>query len=308
MTKANFDDVYVSPDPREYYGALGSLDYEIPTHSGTLFGQLVERLKGDDSPVRVADLCCSYGVNAAVLKHDVEFSEVVDHYVDPKAQHLTRDELVARDRAWFAGRVAEPDLEVIGVDSSDPAIAYATESGLLDAGFSVNLEEAGVSGRLDDELRGVDLVSVSGGIGYIGARSIGRVLESAGRPWLAALCLRWVDFGPIVDAAAEHGMVTERLDDSTFRQRRFTGDTEQAHVIAELNSLGISAAGREADGWHHADFYLARSPAEVEAEPLGSLVVPDGAVRSPGAGSALDVTLLTASPNASRRSSWSCGA
>ena len=29
-SKANFDEIYVMPDPRGYFSVLGSLDYKIP--------------------------------------------------------------------------------------------------------------------------------------------------------------------------------------------------------------------------------------------------------------------------------------
>ncbi len=45
MTKANFDAIYTSPDPRQYYRTLGSYDYQIPTHGATVFGQLAHRVR-----------------------------------------------------------------------------------------------------------------------------------------------------------------------------------------------------------------------------------------------------------------------
>ncbi|HEV2068544.1 MAG TPA: hypothetical protein VGR26_01980 [Acidimicrobiales bacterium] len=78
MAKADFDDIYTSQDPRRYYRTLASYDYEIPVHSGTVFGQLGRSFADGPLP-RIVDLCCSYGVNATVLKYDLAFDEIVDH-------------------------------------------------------------------------------------------------------------------------------------------------------------------------------------------------------------------------------------
>lgn len=294
MAKTNFDRIYAEPDPRAYYETLGGLDYEIPAHSATLFGQVAD-LVGSGRPARVIDLCCSYGVNSAMLKYDVGFDEVMAHYTDAVCQNLSRDELIARDREWLAGRAAGAAPTVVGVDASAPAIAYACEAGLLDGGLSEDLEAAEPSDALAAELADADLISVSGGIGYITDRTIDRVLARTEQPWLAALCLRWVDFGPIADAAARHGMLTERLDRTTFRQRRFVDEDERDYVLSELEALSISPEHRETDGWHHSDFYLLRSAEDVDAAPLAELIVPHGGVCSPGADDVLEVTVASSS-------------
>ncbi|MEX2659021.1 MAG: hypothetical protein WD232_04945 [Acidimicrobiales bacterium] len=292
MTKSNFDKIYTEPDPRAYYETLGGLGYEIPAHSATLFGQ-VASIVGNGHPAKVVDLCCSYGVNSAMLKYDVGFDEVLSHYIDPACRDLGREELLCRDRGWLAERASVDAPVVVGVDASAPAIDYACEAGLLDGGMAEDLEVAEPSDALTAELADVDLISVSGGIGYITERTIDRVLDRAESPWVAALCLRWVDFGPIVDAAARHGLVTERLDDTTFPQRRFADDAERDHVLAELEEMGIEPDGREAEGWHHTDFYLLRPAEDVDAAPLAELVVPEGGVRSPDADRLLEATVAS---------------
>jgi hypothetical protein len=40
--KANFDDIYVAPDPRLYYRSLGELDYVVPHHGQKVFQQVLE--------------------------------------------------------------------------------------------------------------------------------------------------------------------------------------------------------------------------------------------------------------------------
>ena len=290
MAKTNFDNIYTQPDPRAYYETLGELGYEIPAHSATLFGQ-VAAIVGHGRPAKMIDLCCSYGVNSAMLKYKVDFDEVMAHYTDPASRALDREELITRDREWLADRAYDDAPIIVGVDASAPAIDYACEAGLLDGGLGEDLEVAEPSDRLAAELADADVISVSGGIGYITDRTIERVLEHAERPWLAALCLRWVDFGPIVDAASRYGLLTERLDDTTFRQRRFADGAERNYVAAQLDALGIDADGREDQGWHHSDFYLLRPAEDIQTAPLADLIVPEGGVRSTGTGTGLDVTV-----------------
>lgn len=100
MAKANFDDIYVADDPRPYFQTLGALDYQIPAHGASVFSIIAEQVaevRGIDT-VTVTDLCCSYGINSAVMRYDASFNEVVSHYTAAEAQVLERGELVARDR------------------------------------------------------------------------------------------------------------------------------------------------------------------------------------------------------------------
>jgi hypothetical protein len=110
-----------------------------------------------------------------------------------------------------------------------------------------------------------------GGVGYIGARTIGAILEAGGaRPWVAAFALRLVDYRPIAEALATHGFVTETLD-RTFPQRRFVDDEERDYVLAELDELGIPPAGEE-DGHYLAVLHLSRPEGERVVGPLAELV------------------------------------
>lgn len=296
MAKADFDEIYTAPDPRRYYRTLGEYDYQIPAHSGAVFGQLADAFAAGPNP-RVVDLCCSYGVNATVLKHDLEFDEIVGRYSDPSVDDLESAELLALDQEWYATHQQDDPARVSGVDSSAPAIFYATTAGLLDAGFAEDLEMSDPSPALAHELRDADLITVSGGIGYITDRTIDRVLGCARTPRLAVLCLRWVDFAPIVDAGAAHGLVTERLDEATFPQRRFADTDERLHVQHELDRLGIGQKGREADGYHHTDLYVLRPEHEVQTRPLDALVEPVGAIDEAGNGRSqtdeVDVSVFT---------------
>lgn len=277
MSKADFEHIYTAPDPRAYFRTLGALDYQIPSHGARVFTQLAEYLSEarDLDSVRLVDLCCSYGVNAALLKHDATFPELVEYYSDDSCDGLGREELVARDDAWFEARRDDNPLEIVGLDVSSAAISYALDVGLLDAGATEDLEADDPSDELASMLEETDLVTVTGGIGYITERTVGRVLDAAeSPPWVAALCLRWIDFDAIAAAGEERDLVVERLDGRTFPQRRFADPTEQAYVLAELDRRGLDPTGREADGYHHADLYVMRPETEAQILSIEALLDP----------------------------------
>ncbi len=79
-----------------------------------------------------------------------------------------------------------------------------------------------------------------------------------------------------IDAIAEAlkyaGYAVYRLIGQTFRQRRFASREEESEVLANLAQLGIDPAGRESEGWYHAEFYFARPAAEAVADPIARLV------------------------------------
>ena len=74
--KATMDHIYNQHDPRAYFRELTKLDYAIPGRAKPVFQKLIRHLQERrDEMVSVLDLGCSYGVNAALLKHDVGASE-----------------------------------------------------------------------------------------------------------------------------------------------------------------------------------------------------------------------------------------
>lgn len=275
MSKADFTSIYTAPDPRSYYLTLGELDYQVPDHGGRVFSQLASHLRDERGlpAVRLADLCCSYGVNAAVVKCGRTFGEVVEHYADEAVLALDIEDLIELDREWYGASEGDVKTNVVGLDVSQPAIDYATAVGLLDSGAAEDLERADPSPSLEHELAAVDLVTITGGIGYIGEATVGRVLEAAPeRAWLAALCLRWIDFEPIAKEAERHGLVTERWEAETFPQRRFADDVEREHALAELGRLDVDAGGREDLGYHHTALYIARPVDDAARMPLAEML------------------------------------
>ena len=82
--KSNFSDTYDRPTPETYYRALHSLDYKTPELARPFIRRCLDMIRKTlrGRPVRVIDLCCGYGVNAALLNHDVDMDDLYDRYTD----------------------------------------------------------------------------------------------------------------------------------------------------------------------------------------------------------------------------------
>lgn len=276
--KASFGHIYDRQDPREYFKTLGRMDYRIPDHGQRLFGALVERQRGDgEGPVNVVDLCCSYGINAALLKYDVTLDDLYERYCSEEFGALSGDELAEGDAAYYAGRAREVAPRVIGLDVAENAVSYALKAGLLDAGATEDLENDQPSETLRRAVSGADLFTVSGGIGYISERTFDALLgcvDGGSPPWVASLALRWVSYEEISGVLGGYGLVTEKLEGHTFEQRRFADDAEQEYVCRELRDMGVDTAGKEDDGSYHAEFYLSRPAEQVSESSVGELLDP----------------------------------
>jgi hypothetical protein len=225
------------------------------------------------------DVCCSYGINAALLKYETTLDGLYARYGSEELAGLSSKELAEADAAFYGERVREAAPEVVGVDVVPNAISYGVRSGVLDAGFAENLEENEPTEGLRRAVCGADFLTVTGGVGYVSERTFGRLLSCMtegpqGRnPWVAVFVLRWVSYEEVSNVLSEYGLVTEKLSGHTFTQRRFADDAEREYVLEKLAKMGVDAAGKEEEGWHHTDLYLSRSVREAEI-PLETLLGP----------------------------------
>lgn len=275
--KARFEHIYDQPDPREYFRVLSALDYQTPHHGQRVFPSLLAALRvelGCDE-LTVLDLCCSYGINAGLLNHYLRLSDLSRRYCSPGIAAFSSEHLAESDRDWFGCRARARPVRVIGLDAAERAVAYALRAGLLADGFAENLEVADPSPPLAEAVAQVDLIVITGGVGYITERTMSRLLDCAppGRPpWIAAFALRMVPYGPIADLLASYGLVTEKFTGCTFPQRQFADLAEREYVLGELRALGIDPADREEAGGYHAELFVSRPADVVAAMPLDSLL------------------------------------
>lgn len=268
--KATFADVYTQEDPRAYFETLGALGYEIPTHGRDVFAAVLSEVTDRVEDPQVLDVCCSYGINAALLNHDLSLDDLYRHYSG--VDGMTRDELLARDRRFYAEHRRADAVDVIGLDSSGPAVEYATDAGLLANGIVADLENERLEPEDADKIADVDLITVTGGVGYVNEKTFLRLVDAVEEPpWIAALSLRWVDFDPIAETLEDAGLVTERFEEYVVPQRRFADETERDFVLSELEARDIDPAGAEDRGVHCAELYLLRPEEDIDAFPLDSV-------------------------------------
>lgn len=258
--KARFEDVYDQPDPRAYFARLGPLEYEIPHHAQPAFRAALQARRaavGDDPAV--LDLACSYGINAALLNHDLSLSELYGHYTGDRARRLTAGGLCAWDRDFYAERRRADAARVIGLDIAGNALRYALDVGLLARACPENLERWPPSAGLREAMAGVGLITLTGGGSYLTRRTFDALLAWARRPvWVSAFVLRTVSYAPIADSLAGHGLRTEADTARTYPQRLFTDAEERRYAVEAVRARGHDPAGREVAGRFHTIHYTSR--------------------------------------------------
>jgi SAM-dependent methyltransferase len=274
--KANWDHIYDQSDPRAYFRELKKLNYAIPGAAKPIFQKLITHLQGQqDDPVHVLDLGCSYGVNAALLKHDLSMSELYEYWGQGALVEATAGEVIAHGRDYFYSLDTQEDISVMGLDQAESAIAFGEKIGLLDDGLAVNLESESLPEVAAENLARVDLVTSTGCVGYMTEKSFESLLPAVtqgGLPWIGNFVLRMFPFETIEETLNDWGYVTEKFEGRTFDQRRFASTDEQGEVLEQLREQGIDPTGKETEGHLLAEFFLSRPVNEVAGAPLGQLL------------------------------------
>ena len=279
--KASFDHIYDQPDPESYFRELQPLDYRAPQSALPIFQsciQSLQQLKGRQQ-LSILDLCCGYGVNAALINYALSLDDLYAYYSNDQRSALPLVQRLAADQDFFASCKASSSHQVVGIDVARNALAYARLTGLMQQSFSVNLESQSqaINDTLARVLLDVDLIIVTGGLSYIGATTFRRLLENIPqqqRPWVICFPLRISDFQKPIAEFNRFGLRTERSDDFFLRQRKFFDEAEHNRVIQHLRKLKLDPTGKETDGYLRADFYLSRPNADVIRVPLKQLMVP----------------------------------
>lgn len=275
--KIDMGSIYDRPDPRAYFNTLQRLDYAIPTSAKPLFQKLISRLRRQrgQEEVCVLDLGCSYGVNAALLKHDLSMDELYDRWTQDELAQATSEEVIEKDQQFFSELADPENLKVIGIDQAENAVAFAEEIGLVDEGLPINLEEETLPADARRDIVPVDLMISTGCVGYVTEKSFERLMQplTERRPaWIANFVLRMFPFDAIERALGDWGYRTEKLAGRYFKQREFASAEEREQVVEQLRSQDVDPTGLEAEGRFVAEFYLSRPEAEARELPLKRLL------------------------------------
>jgi len=276
LSKANFDAIYKYPDPREYFRVLCGLDYIIPDLAKNIFRSLISAcVRERGSRVTVLDLGCSYGINAALIRYPLDLHRLAQRYTSPEMHVLPVPRLAELDWHYFRSWPEQVDASFVGVDTSEEAVTYAINAGLLDAAVTSNLEIGSLTDRESAALRDIDIIISTGCVGYVGERTFQRILQaqpSGKAPWVVSFVLRMFSYDTIASELRRFGLVTEKLEGVTFVQRRFHSEDEFKSTLAALKDREIDPRGKEADGLFHAELFVSRPKEVVERVPLNTVV------------------------------------
>ena len=268
--KANFNDVYTAPTPHAYIASMAKNGYEIGEQARpycTAAAELLSEHNGDVWPVQMLDVGCSYGIGAAFVKYGCSFDEMVAFF-SSRAPSEYRAACEAM-RMWL--HIAPPvcDMRVVGLDSSESAVRFAVDAGLLDGGIARDFEQATVAPS-EDEIawfRSCNLLISTGAIGYITERSLDVVLRHLGKdhpgcvgPFAVVTILRMFDSSPIEAVFEEHGLTFGAVAGARLPQRRFADVEERQKVLSLLYDRGIDTCEWEREDKHYADLFIAAPP------------------------------------------------
>jgi len=271
VQKASFTDIYNNKDPRDYLTTLAPLEYTIPQQLEHLFQRLHQLASQGNANSAILDVCCSYGINGGLLRHDIDMEAWTERY---PGSGLSAEEQIQSDKEFFASRVRSEKPVVLGLDKAENAIRYALDTGLIDNGWAEDLETDDPSPSLSEALKDVTLIICTGGVSYVGSRTFGRIMSGIPRStniWMASTVIRTVSYEEIAMTLKTHGLETMKLP-GVLRQRRFASDKEKSDAIAHVKAHGLNPAGFEDEGYLCAEVYISRPATEIAELPVAELV------------------------------------
>lgn len=207
-------------------------------------------------------MCCSYGINATLMRSTLSLTQLGQHHLAAEVAHVPAETKIDRDHELFDRHARERRLRPLGLDASRPAIDYALRAGLLDDGWCDDLEHVDPSPQLLAGLGDVDVVVRTGGVGYVGVPTFDRILSAMTiheHTRVVSFVLRSIDYSSIAAVLERHGLVTESGLGEPVRQRRFADEHERDASLRAVRARGLDPTGLEEDGWHYANCFVSRS-------------------------------------------------
>lgn len=269
VVKKNFADIYTQKFPDDYLEEMKRLHYRIPDKTKTLYLSLAEQLyKKLSRPINILDIGSSYGINAALMKHDLEMSDLDDYFLQEENTTLEQT------KQFFEKMPSNDHLKFFQIDISDNALQFSEDVKLCKKGICVNLETESLPIK---EVPSFDMIIATGCIGYIGYRAFSNLFElikkqktkysqsEIEKPVFAFSVLRIFDMEKIQQTFDYYGYSLVRTDLDPIRQRRFSDSGEKSQTVSLLHSKGIDSKGFEDDGHFYAHFYIA-NPKKLESQ------------------------------------------
>ncbi len=272
--KASFDTLYDRPHPARYFSGLRPLEYKIPAYAQPVIEQCVSALAElrRKQKITVLDLCSGYGINGALLKYDVTMDELYELY-DDSGPIPNLAQRISRDREFLKNRKrTDRETVVIGQDVAVNALSYAQSVGAIDAMIKANLERRSLRGNEARLIKDVDLVTVTGGLSYIGSTTFERVLRAVKQPpWVLFFPLQHTPIYEIRDTIGSFGLDVEDAP-RPVPQRRFKDERERRAILAESKQDATIPRDWPFGSYLEAKLCLARPTADIRALPLRRLL------------------------------------
>ena len=267
VVKKDFTDIYGQKFPNDYLEEMRRLHYRIPNKTKSFYLSLAEQLyKRLARPINILDIGSSYGINAALMKHDLEMSDLDDFFL--KRENTSMEQT----KQFFEKLPSNNHLKFYQIDISDPALQFSEEVKLCKKGICVNLETESFS---INEIPSFDMIIATGCIGYIGYKAFSNLFvlikkqqtkfsqSEIDKPIFAFSVLRIFDMEKIQQTFDYYGYSLVRTDLGPIRQRQFSDSDEKSQTVSLLHDKGIDSKDYEDDGYFYAHFYIA-SPKNLE--------------------------------------------
>jgi hypothetical protein len=253
--KRDFTRDYSQTTPMQYFETFEALNYCAPDVAAPVVLRVAQRrrLLERQPEIAIADLGCSYGVNAMVWRTGKSFAELANHFARGERRTLSTCEQIEQDRMYFEQNAVRPWVNVVGQDVERAPLLYGTDTGLLSGSVLCNLERCAVTDGDADLLRPCALIVATGVVGYISETTILAVAQTCSRRWILLFVARTLEVAPMIRALNRQGFATSCLSELPVRQRRFCDTDEQASAIAAVTRVHASGDDVcEEDGWVYA--------------------------------------------------------
>ena len=266
VVKKNFTDIYTQKFPDDYLEEMKRLHYRIPDKTKLLYLSLAKQLcKKLSRSINILDIGSSYGINSALMKYDLEMSDLDNFFLHKENSSLEKT------RKFFEKNTSDDHLNFYQIDISDPALKFSEDVKLCKKGICVNLETESLPIK---DIPSFDMVIATGCIGYIGYKAFSNLFESIqkqqkntkseiDKPIFAFSVLRIFDMKKIQQTFDYYGYSLVKTDLDLIRQRRFSDSDERCQTLSLLKSKGMDTKDFEEDGHFYANFYVA-SPKRLE--------------------------------------------
>ncbi len=266
--KHSFAPTYNLKWPNRYLNAHRALDYVIPQNAKFVFERLITECmrKRGKKYLKVVDIGCSYGINAALLKCRTTLDELYAEASSPNGALMTRS--IEAHHHFFAARTRRNDLFFVGLDPATRAIDYSLRTGLINAAVTANLELQDLTDADLSLLSDVDLIISTGCVGYVTERTFARLYPAVARskPWVACFVMHPFGYHRISEILAPYDLATREIPGCRQRQRRFSTSKERRKVLALMKALKIDDRLERTTGYIYASFHLSVPRHEVIPE------------------------------------------